>query len=377
MPAAGTAFEESLGFTGQVRRLTAGPARISIDPRVGPPSHAFLSPSPSRHRAGGNMELDRRAFLAALAAAGAGAALPARAASPRIPANTPLSGLAGRSLIFDSFGAPELGVLDHGGRGVLKGRGLTAVHVGLASPSFEAARGALAEWERRFLRQPAELVKILAAADIDRCGNQGRLGILLGFANAACIDDNIDNLYALYASGARVIQITDESRVLPRNGFSEASKAGLSDFGVGAVETMNELGIVVDLSLCGEATSRYGIQISRKPPAFTHASCRALHPHGHAKSDELLRAMAERGGMIGIHPGDDRTSEEHLDHVTHAVNVAGVDHVGIASSSGPWSPRTRVSFLTLALGLEKQRYRSEDIEKVLGGNWSRYLRDAL
>ncbi|MGH9463515.1 MAG: dipeptidase [Vicinamibacteria bacterium] len=322
--------------------------------------------------------MDRRAFLAALAAAGAGAALPVRAATPRIADSSPLfSGLARPSLLFDSFGAPELGVLDDGGRGVLKGRGLTAVHVGLASPSFEAARGALAEWERRFRRQPGELVKIVAAEDINRCSSQGRLGILLGFANAACIDDNVDNLYALYASGARVIQITDESRVPPGSGFSEASKAGLSDFGVGAVETMNELGMVVDLSLCGEATSRYGIQISRKPPAFTHASCRALHPHGHAKSDELLRAMAERGGMIGIHPGDDRSSEEQLDHVTHAVNVAGIDHVGLASSSGPSSPRSRVSFLTLALGLEKRGYRSEDIEKILGGNWSRYLRDAL
>jgi membrane dipeptidase len=324
------------------------------------------------------MDLDRRAFLAALAAAGAGAALPVRAATPGIPGSSPLfSGLTRPALFFDSFGAPEIGVLDHGGRGVLKGHGLTAVHVGMESPSFEAARAALAEWERRFRRQPAELVKILRAEDIERSSGQGRLGILLGFANPACIDDDVDNLYALYASGARVMQMTDESRVPPGNGFSESSKAGLSDFGVGAVETMNELGMVVDLSLCGEATSRYGIQISRKPAAFTHTSCRALHPHRQAKSDELLRAMAERGGMIGIHPGDDRSSGEHLDHVAHAINVAGIDHVGIASSSGPWSPRSRVSFLTLALGLEKRRYRSEDIEKVLGGNWSRYLRDAL
>ncbi|HEX9726846.1 MAG TPA: membrane dipeptidase [Vicinamibacteria bacterium] len=323
------------------------------------------------------MDLDRRAFLAALAAAGAGAALP-RAVSALSPGNQPhFSSLAGRSLIFDSFGAPELGVLGHGGRGVLNGRGLTAVHVGLASQSFEAARGALAEWERRFRRQPGELVKILAAEDIERSGNQGRLGILLGFANAACIDDNVDNLYALYASGARAIQLADESRELPQNACNDASNAELSDFGVGVVETMNELGMVVDLSLCGEATSRYGIQISRKPPAFTHASCRALHAHRRAKSDELLRAIAERGGMIGIHPGDDQSSEEHLDHITHAINVAGVDHVGIASSSGASSPRSRVSFLTLALGLERRRYRSEDIEKLLGENWNCYLREAL
>jgi len=81
--------------------------------------------------------------------------------------------------------------------------------------------------------------------------------------------------------------------------------------------------------------------------------------------------------MIGIHPGDDRSSGEHLDHITHAVNVAGTDHVGIASSSGDSSPRSRVSFLTAARGLERRGYRSEEIEKLLGENWNRYLRQAL
>ncbi len=323
------------------------------------------------------MDLDRRAFLAALAAAGAGAALPASAAS-LLPKNPSLpDSFLGRSLVFDSFGALEMGVLSDGGRGVLPGRGLTAVHTSLASRSFDVALRALAAWGRRFHRQPQQLVSILTAEDIERSSNQGKLGILLGLQNATCIDDNVDNLYTLHAAGARVIQLTSESRNLLGNGCNEASNAGLSDFGVAAVETMNELGMVVDLSLCGEETSRDGIQISRKPPAFTHTSCRALHDHQRAKSDELLRAMAERGGMIGIHPGDDRSSEEHLDHITHAVKVAGIDHVGIASSSGDWSPRSRVSFLTVARGLEKRVYRSEGIEKLLGGNWNRYLRQAL
>jgi membrane dipeptidase len=324
------------------------------------------------------MDLDRRAFLAALAAAGAGAMLPVRDAFSHVIDNTSVSrGLGGRSVIFDSFGTPDLGMLGQLRRGILNGRGLTAVHVGLASRSFEAARQALTDWEGRFRRQPEELVEILTAEDVQRSSALGRLGILLGFASAACMDDDVDNLYALYASGARVIQLTDELPDLSRKESNDASNTDLSDFGVGAVETMNELGMVVDLSFCGDATSRHGIQISRKPPAFTHTSCRALHPYRRAKSDELLRAIAERGGMIGIHPGDDCSSEEHLLHLAHAVNVAGIDHVGIASSSGEPSPRSRISFLTLAFRLEKRRYRSEDIEKLLGGNWNRYLRDVL
>ena len=325
------------------------------------------------------MDLDRRAFLAALAAAGAGATLPAGAASllPKNPA-LPHGGFLGRSLVIDSFGgAPEVDPLGGGGLNFLHGSGLSAVHAGLANRSLGVALQALAEWERLFRRHSKRLVKILAADDIERSASQGRLGILLGFQNATCIDDNVDNLYRLHAAGARVIQLTSDSRNLLGLGCNEESKAGLSDFGVAAVETMNELGIVVDLSLCGEQTSRDGIQISRKPPAFTHTRCGALDRHPCAKSDELLRGMAVRGGLIGIHPSDHGSSEDHLDHIAHAVNVAGIDHVGIASSSGDSSPGSRVSFHTVAQGLEKRGYRAEEIEKLLGGNWNRYLRQAL
>ena len=158
------------------------------------------------------MDLDRRAFLAAFAAAGA--ALPASAAS-LLPKNPSLpDSFLGRSLVFDSFGALEMGVLSDGGRGILPGRGLTAVHTSLASRSFDVALQALAAWERRFHRQPQHLVSILTAEDIERSSNQGKLGILLGLQNATCIDDNVDNLYTLHAAGARVIQLTSESRNL-------------------------------------------------------------------------------------------------------------------------------------------------------------------
>lgn len=270
-----------------------------------------------------------------------------------------------------------MGVLRSGERGIVVGRGLTAVHTGLPSRHFDVARRALGEWGRRFRRQSEQLTIIRSAEDLPSSVRQGKLGILLGFENATCIGNDVDHLYALHAAGARLMQLTGESRNLVGHGCGEDSNAGLSDFGVAVVETMNELGMVVDLSFCGEATSRDGIQVSRKPPAFTHTSCRALHDQRRAKSDDLLRAIAERGGMIGIHPGADRSTEEHLDHISHAVDVAGIDHIGIASSSGDSSPRSRVSFLTIARGLERRGYRSGAIEKLLGGNWDRYLRQAL
>lgn len=343
------------------------------------------------------MNLDRRAFLTALAAAGAGAALPGGAASllgkTSSPRNDLRFGLPERAFVIDSFGSVDPELLGDACRDLLNPGRLTAVHTSLANGNLEVARQALAEWQRRFDRYP-RLMKVLAATDIERCRNEGKLGILLGFQNATCIDGNIENLYTLHAAGTRVIQLTYDSRNLLGDGCNESTNTGLSDFGVAVVETMNELGMVVDLSHCGEQTSRDGIQISRKPPAFTHTWCKTIYEHPRAKSDELLQAIAARGGMIGIaardhatEPGAEGVFRHYLDHIDYAVKMAGIDHVGLASRGSMRSAEVsgssvahhqeRGRFHDLARGLAGRGYHSDAIEKLMGGNWNHYLQQAL
>jgi membrane dipeptidase len=252
--------------------------------------------------------------------------------------------------------------------------------------------------------------------EIEEAKRSGRLAVVLGFQNATMVENDLRNLDTLYGLGARCIQLTYNSRNLLGDGCTERTNAGLSDFGVAVVERMNALGIAVDLSHCGEQTSRDGIALSRRPAAFTHTMCKAVYDHVRAKSDELLRAMAEKGGVVGIAtlgyfigPRPDTGIEDYLRHVDHAVRVAGIDHVGLASDYSlrgieatatreswylprlkqfkpvynvrwpPWIPELDPPerFRRIAHGLARRGYKGVAIEKVLGANWVRYWSEVL
>jgi membrane dipeptidase len=294
--------------------------------------------------------------------------------------------------------------------------GVTAIHTSLSNRNLAVAKRALAEWQERFERFPDRLMRVEKVAQIAEAKKTGRVGVLLGFQNATIVESDIRNLEPLYQAGTRCIQLTYNSRNLLGDGCTERTNAGLSDFGVAVVERMNELGIVVDLSHCGEATSRDGIAFSKRPAAFTHTMCKAVYDHVRAKSDDLLKAIAEKGGMVGIAtlgyfigPTAETSLDDYLRHVDHAVKVAGIDHVGLASDYSirgiekthtreswyvprlssfkpvyrvrwpPWikelDPPER--FRNIADGLGKRGYASAQIEKILGGNWVRYFGDVI
>ena len=297
-----------------------------------------------------------------------------------------------------------------------KKAGVTAIHTSLANRNLSVATRDLAEWQARFERWPDRLLKIARGAQIEEAKKTGRMGVLLGFQNATIVENDIRNLDTLYQAGTRCIQLTYNSRNLLGDGCTERTNAGLSDFGVAVVDRMNQLGIVVDLSHCGEATSRDGIAVSKRPPAFTHTMCKAIYDHVRAKSDDLLKALADKGGIVGIAtlgyfigPTAAATFDDYLRHVDHAVKVAGIDHVGLASDysiRGIEATHTRESwyvprltsfkpvyrvrwppwikeldpperFRNIAHGLSKRGYGSAQIEKILGGNWARYFADVL
>jgi membrane dipeptidase len=258
-----------------------------------------------------------------------------------------------------------------------------------------------------------KLILCTKAAHIEQAKREGKLAVVLGFQNGTVIDDRVANLDKLYQAGTRCIQLTYNARNLLGDGCTERTNAGLSDFGIECVEKMNDLGIIVDLSHCGEQTSADGIAFSKQPPAFTHTVCKAIHFHPRAKADELIRAISNRGGMTGImalgymvSPRADATVEDYLDHVDHAVKVGGIDHVGLATDFQirgievsatreswylprlkifkpsynvrwpPWIPELDrpERFRTVAQGLARRGYRTGDIEKILGRNWLTYFR---
>jgi membrane dipeptidase len=357
------------------------------------------------------MRVSRREFVASSAALAAALARPdAQGTASDVDA------AFARAIVIDALSADENWNDPEPIFAAYKASGVTAIHTSLANTNFAVAVRDLTAWQARFDRWPDRLVKILRAADLAPLKGSGRIGVLLGFQNGTIVEDNLGNLDRLYAAGTRCIQLTYNARNLIGSGCTEATDSGLTPFGASVVARMNELRIIVDLSHCGALTSRDAIAASRRPPAFTHTMCKAIYDHVRSKSDALLEAMSDKGGMTGIATlgyfigsTPQTTFDDYLRHVDHAVKVAGIDHVGLASDYSirgieatqtretwyvrrltafppeyrvrwpPWitelDPPDR--FRTIARGLAKRGYRTADIEKILGGNWVRYFGEVV
>jgi membrane dipeptidase len=365
------------------------------------------------------MTMNRRQFIAAsgawVGASVVGHTNGLQRGQPALPA-AEVNTLFDRRVVFDALSADEDWQNPEPIFAGYKTAGVTAIHTSLSNRNLAVAKSALADWQKRFDQFPDRLLKIARGADIAAAKKSGKVGVLLGFQNATIVESDVRNVEALHAAGTRCIQLTYNSRNLLGDGCTERTNAGLSDFGVAVVERMNQLGIVVDLSHCGEATSRDGILVSKRPPAFTHTMCKAVYDHVRAKSDDLIKALSDKGGVTGIAtlgyfigPTPETSFDDYLRHVDHAVKVAGIDHVGLASDYSirgievmhtrdswyvprltgfkpvyrvrwpPWikelDPPER--FRNIAHGLGKRGYRAVDIEKILGGNWTRFFTEVL
>lgn len=368
------------------------------------------------------MSVERRSFLKAMAIGAvlpyqglAGALASTGRTARRTRPQTDVDRLFDESIVIDSLAVGH--EWDEVEYEAVKRSGYTGIHTTLPSGSFGDAARALAEWNRRIRENPDRLVKATKAAHFEAAKREGGMAVLFGFQNATMLEGRVENLNPLYELGTRCIQLTYNARNLLGDGCTERVDAGLSDFGVAVVEHMNELRVAVDLSHCGPQTSADGIAVSRRPPAFTHTFCEALYPnHPRAKTDELIRAMSERGGITGIAalgyfvgPSPDTTIDDYLDHVDHAVQVGGIEHVGLctdfqirgieawATRESWYEPRLRSfkpsyrvrwppwiegldepeRFRNVAHGLDGRGYGATDIAKILGGNWLRYFRDVF
>ncbi len=261
------------------------------------------------------------------------------------------------AVVIDGLGFP-------GGRGLgetnaltpeeiadLRNSGLSAVHltvgeVGATAPlaAFEAVVRGIARWEGEIDRHPGVLVRVREAADIDAARRAGRTGLIYGMQDGVAFEDNLDRLGVLRQLGVRVVQPTYNRRNLLGDGVMEPADAGLSRTGVEAIERINALGMLIDLSHCGRRTAADAIAASTRPVAFTHTGCAALVEHPRHRTDAELRAVADGGGVVGIYVmpylagGRQPTADDVVAHLAHALKVAGSEHVAIGTD-GFVSPR--------------------------------------
>lgn len=304
--------------------------------------------------------------------------------------------------------------------------GITAVNVTLSALSgntgtafFENTVRNIAFMERELDTHRDALQMVRTVADIRRAKETKRVGLIAGFQDTTMLESDLSRLTLFHDLGVRIIQLTYNVRNTVGDGCLEPGNAGLSSFGKQVVARMNELGILVDTSHCGRRTTLDAIATSTKPVSATHSGCAALADVPRNKTDEQLKALAAKGGVIGIYTmpflrmsGQPR-AEDFVRHVEHAINVCGEDHVGVGTDNSITPLELTPEFRAEHAGFVRERRRmgigapgedenvfnyvpefntprrmeqiadalvarghsSARIEKVLGGNWMRLFRE--
>jgi membrane dipeptidase len=220
--------------------------------------------------------------------------------------------------------------------------GITGFHhsIGTGGPrAVEDTLSFLAGWQG-FVGRHAHLFSLVGrVADLDRAKAQGKVGVIMGLQNSEHFQKPQD-VKRFYQLGQRCSQLTYNTQNLIGSGGTERVDGGLSDFGVEIVKAMNDVGMLIDVSHCGDRTTLDAIDLSPRPIAITHSNCRALNDHPRLKTDEAIRKLAAKGGVMGITGvrnfvrGQEPTTIEHIvDHIDHVVQLVGIEHVGIGSDS--------------------------------------------
>jgi membrane dipeptidase len=216
--------------------------------------------------------------------------------------------------------------------------GMTAINFTVSAPGYEDTVENLAILQDLVDRNPEIFLIVRKQTDIARAKRENKIGIMPGFQYTSFLEEKPERIASFRHLGVRIMQLTYNNRGLFGDGCLEPGNAGLSKAGVAAVERMNALGVAVDLSHSGYRTTSDGIARSAKPVLISHAGCAAVYSHPRNKPDDILKALADRGGYFGVYlmpylvaSPTVPTRMHVLDHIVHAINVCGGDHVGIGS----------------------------------------------
>jgi len=255
---------------------------------------------------------------------------------------------------------------------------------------------------------------------IRKAKKDNKLALCMGWQRPEPIKRDINLLQILHRIGLRILQVTYQEKNFVGDGCGERTDCGLSNFGVELIKEMNKLGIVVDLAHVGKKTTLETIELSEDPVIFSHNGCTSIEDHQPAnlrnKSNEEIKLLAEKGGVIGIIAYSPYlkyenipTIEDFMKHLDYAVELVGVDHVGIGLDGPaerqafdpfvekypelvPIIPATGKKYvyeniivpelskpeylINIARGLVAHGYSDQDIQKILGENFLRVFEKA-
>lgn len=252
-------------------------------------------------------------------------------------------------------------------------------------------------------RSPSRIELARTAADVRRISGSGRIAALMGVEGGHAIENDLDVLRDFARQGVRYLSPTWNNANDWADSSYEHPHGGLTGFGREVVREMNSLGVVVDVSHISDDTLRDVLAVSRSPVMASHSSARALVDHPRNLSDELLRAIAENGGVVMVnfqvgfidpdkippwgilwhavrHFGMAPTPLSYvIDHIEHVARVAGHDHVGLGSDFAgapimmPEGLTDVTGFPLITGALVRRGWSDEELNTLLGGNILRVL----
>jgi membrane dipeptidase len=298
--------------------------------------------------------------------------------------------------------------------------GVDAVHVTIAyHESFREMVLNLERWNRWFEDHPDLIFKGTSAADVRLAQESGRTAIFFGFQNPSPIEDDIGLVEICHQLGVRFMQLSYNNQSLLATGCYEAEDPGLTRMGRAVVAEMNRVGLVIDMSHSAERSTLEAIETSRRPIAITHANPHWWHPALRNKSDAVLSALTQAGGMLGfsLYPhhlkgGSDCTLESFCAMVAEAAGRYGAAQLGIGSDLcqdqpdsvvewmrvGRWTKgidygegsagnagfppmpswfRDNRDFGTLREGLHAAGLGEAEVDGIVGGNWLRFYEESF
>ncbi len=215
--------------------------------------------------------------------------------------------------------------------------------------------------------------------DIQRCRKDNLIGAILGMESGMLLNGKLDRLYTIYDLGVRILTLTWNGRNQIADGVGvEGEKKGLTQFGREVVKSMYELGMIVDISHLGEPGFWDCIEYVESPIIASHSNCYALCPHPRNLKDAQIKAMAEKGGVIGVnfYPaflGDPVDVSRVCDHIDYIANIVGIDYIALGSDFDgmdvtPKGLEDVSKFPNITAELIVRGYSDDDICKILGKN---------
>lgn len=240
--------------------------------------------------------------------------------------------------------------------------------------------------EQTIARAPHHVAQARTLSDIERNKREGRKSIILGIENGLAIENDLRNLHHFAERGITYMTLCHNGdNDICDSARGSQTHGGVSAFGETVIREMNKLNIMVDLSHAHEKSFYDALDISAQPIVCSHSNCRALCDHPRNLTDDQLRAIARQGGLVHttfyygfLNNVTEATILDGIKHLEHAINIMGIEHVGIGTDfdgdGGVRGMSDASCVRQFTLQLLRRRYSEHDIALIWGGNWLRRLK---